>query len=243
MIDNVEIEILETHNRIGINFSGGADSAMIMYLTCLLIEQNDLYHKTIVPLTGIELNRPFNADAAEDILKIIKETFPRVKFAKHELFEYSVSKNIHGPMRSKIKAEAHQKVERSLFHSNKIDVIYAGVSRNPPWKNLPEDHVLRQSREKNRDSDDGDLKKWRKNTGILRQDGLHLNYHTPLYNHTKKKVAELYNKYSLINSIFPLTNSCIGQAEDTKFFTTPCKLCWWCAEKYWAFEMYDGAIK
>ena len=28
----------------------------------------------------------------------------------------------------------------------------------------------------------------------------------------------------------------------TDNFTKPCKECWWCREKKWAFGMYDGGV-
>lgn len=240
MIHEVELEIKESHNRIGINFSGGTDSAMVMILTCQLITDNKLFHKTIVPMTGIELNRPFNAEAAEDILSIIKDMFPKVKFADHNLFEYIVPKDVHGKPRTYLKAKAHRDNEEKLFTSGEIDVIYAGISQNPPWQDLPETHPLRKKREKNREANNGYLEKWLYG-GLV--DKRELWYHRPLYNHNKKKVAELYRIYDIMETIFPLTNSCIGQAESTNFFTEPCKKCWWCHEKKWAFGLYDGAVE
>jgi len=49
----------------------------------------------------------------------------------------------------------------------------------------------------------------------------------------KKWVAKMYYEKEL-EDIFPYTVSCIAD------FKTPCKKCWWCKEKYWAFNAYDG---
>lgn len=238
MVCGIELEIKDEHNNIAINLSGGTDSALITILTCMDITERKL-NKRIVPITGCEVNRPYNVDAAEKILGLIKKRFPNVEFADHYIHQYDVPKDIHGEPRTRIKANAHRNHEVKLFTNEEIDVIYAGISQNPPWKNLPESHPLRRKREKNREANNGYLEKWLH--GGMFDRGI-LWYHRPLYNQNKSKVAELYHELSLMEDIFPLTESCIGQAEATKFFTEPCKKCWWCHEKKWAFGMYDGGV-
>ena len=58
----------------------------------------------------------------------------------------------------------------------------------------------------------------------------------------KRFVADMYHKYNLMFELFPITSSCVEYAEKTDYFTKPCKECWWCREKKWAFGMYDGGI-
>jgi hypothetical protein len=54
-------------------------------------------------------------------------------------------------------------------------------------------------------------------------------------------VAEYYNKIPFLKNLFPLTKSCISSdIIETKSWTQPCKKCWWCKEKFWAFHKYDG---
>jgi|TARA_B100000073_G_C23727065_1_gene569597 hypothetical protein len=240
-IDGIEVHIKPEHSRIGINLSGGTDSALVMILTCMqIMKHNMINQKTIVPMTGIEVNRPYNIDAAEKILEIIKRKFPKVQFGEHVSFQYNVPKDVHGEQRGYLKGKAHRESELKLFNSGEIDVVYAGISRNPPWKDLPEDHPIRKKREKNRETDNGYLEKWL--YGGMHERHIKLWYHRPLYAHDKRKVCEMYYKLDLMNDIFPLTESCIGQAEATNFFTEPCKKCWWCHEKKWAFGLYDGAV-
>ena len=61
----------------------------------------------------------------------------------------------------------------------------------------------------------------------------------PFLNKTKKDFADLYEEHNLMDSLFPYTASCVGKAEKTNNFTKPCQKCFWCLEKYWAFNMYD----
>ena len=234
---DIDIDIPEGIKNIGINVSGGADSALVTFLLCKLITDYNLDYK-IIPMTGIELNRPFNADSAEEIINIIRARWSNVSFAEHNFFEYIVPSDVHGRIRYDLKAEAHRSNELKLFDNGTIDIILAGISQNPPWKDLPEDHPLRAKREKDREANNGYLEKHL--SGGRERDGIKLLYHRPLYKSDKKRVAELYHKYNMMDDIFPLTASCIGQAKATNFFTKPCKKCWWCHEKHWAFGMYDG---
>jgi len=62
-------------------------------------------------------------------------------------------------------------------------------------------------------------------------------YIAPFTKVNKKKIAELLIKYD-INELFYFADGCIYPSKDNK----PCKECWWCKEKYWAFGMYDYGI-
>ena len=57
--------------------------------------------------------------------------------------------------------------------------------------------------------------------------------------YSKKDFANLYETHNLMSSLFPYTASCTGTSERTNNFTEPCRECFWCKEKYWAFNMYD----
>ena len=48
--------------------------------------------------------------------------------------------------------------------------------------------------------------------------------------------------FNLMDDLFPLTMSCIGFEKETNYFTEPCKKCYWCHEKKWAFGCYDGGL-
>jgi len=59
--------------------------------------------------------------------------------------------------------------------------------------------------------------------------------HFPWKNFTKKDLANLYEVHDLLDTLFPLTRSCEGEAEETMNFTKHCGRCWWCQERMWAF--------
>ena len=67
-------------------------------------------------------------------------------------------------------------------------------------------------------------------------------HYRPFVNVDKKFVADLYKQFDLMDDLFPLTMSCIGFDYQTNYFTEPCKKCYWCHEKKWAFGCYDGGL-
>ena len=57
----------------------------------------------------------------------------------------------------------------------------------------------------------------------------------PFASVNKKYIAEQYDKFGL-EELSKLTVSCVGDD------TVPCKHCWWCRERKWAFNNYDGGV-
>ena len=63
---------------------------------------------------------------------------------------------------------------------------------------------------------------------------------SPFKNVDKRFTAQVYEDEFLLETLFPLTRSCLGSAEVTDYHEKPCKMCYWCEEKYWAFGQYDA---
>lgn len=61
----------------------------------------------------------------------------------------------------------------------------------------------------------------------------------PWTNIDKKKIAEIYKEYDLIDSLFPLTRSCEWTVNMIDEIPDPgskhCGQCWWCQERKWGF--------
>ena len=51
-------------------------------------------------------------------------------------------------------------------------------------------------------------------------------------------VKGVLEEHNILEEIFPLTGSCTGGPNITKLWTQPCKKCFWCHEKKWAFGKY-----
>ena len=50
----------------------------------------------------------------------------------------------------------------------------------------------------------------------------------PFFNLDKRQIAELYKQHNLLDTLFPLTVSCITEI-------THCGECWFCKERIWGF--------
>jgi len=212
--------ILDDKKKIGINLSGGADSALVLYM---LANESASKKFDIIPITGIDIKRPTNIWNAREIVDLIQEKFPESNIKDHE-------ENRYEKEHEKDKSNIHSQHERSLFRDNKVDLIVHCRTSNPPLKIAKENNLL-EKREEIRDHD--------------QQKSLfpgNKKYYFPLTLVDKRFVAEEYKKLNLMENLFPITASCIAYADKTDNFTKPCKECWWCKEKKWAFGMYDGGV-
>jgi 7-cyano-7-deazaguanine synthase in queuosine biosynthesis len=57
----------------------------------------------------------------------------------------------------------------------------------------------------------------------------------PFRNIDKKGIAELYEKFGLLDTLFPITRSCELTTTD---FSEHCGTCWFCEERKWGFGRY-----
>jgi len=216
---------LNDFKKIGINLSGGCDSALVMFMTCReLVERNS--DAVIHPVTGVHNARPTNIWNAQEIVELFKEMFPTVNIGEHFVDYYD--KN-----HEKDKVNQHAKHENRLRDEGKIEVLFHGRTANPD-KEEAEKHNLLYKREERRDKH-----------GNTREP-YHENHDKPFYCPfefvDKRFVSDMYNRFGLMEELFPLTASCVEYAKKTDYFTKPCKECWWCREKKWAFGMYDGCV-
>ena len=109
-----------------------------------------------------------------------------------------------------------RQVDIDLLKNYGIDNIVFGTTNNPPL-DISCKHNLIEGRNKTRENI------------ILKNK----RYHLPLNEVDKSFVAECYSQSLFLKKVFPLTISCIEKVG-------PCKKCWWCREKKWAFGVHDG---
>ena len=200
----INFDSYKDKKKIGILLSGGADSAMLLYLLCQMVldQGND---KSVIPLHGWDMRRQvaYSPDSAEEVRDIVKGYFPTVDLDYVQIFPYF-----------KHKGEDKSKYNRPAIQDYKdrgiIDSYMFGSTFEPP----KESGIESIGRDKPRSIDNN-----------------------PYNALTKKDVKDLYVKYNLMDTLYPATVSCIGDE------ITPCKTCWWCREKYWAFGSYDGGIQ
>ena len=215
--ENLEDRSVEV---IGQWMSGGADSSLLAYLLCKEIRDQKLNIK-FQPLS-VRRGRPNNPIYAEGVVDFIKEDLNVDFILPHEVY--------YPPLEDSEMTELKIFWERDSinFKNNMFQILYSGITSNPP-----DDAGLPKNKERNRDEN--------ADRPIESRNGLK-HYINPFFQVNKKWEAEVYKDFGLLDSLFPLTYSCEGDAKDTKTHTWHCgntlpfeKQCWWCQERMWAF--------
>lgn len=207
---------------VGIQVSGGLDSALLLFLTTKAIQESGLDIK-IQPISVFIPSKVKNIASTEAIIDKIRE-ITGADFIKDGLiFDMPVEETTTHDGK---KDQFFINMIRNLFMEGKIDFEYNGNTKNPPeharknWKND-------QFRQKNRD-----------NANSIYTTAYSASPH---YYMDKSDIINLYLKYNLYNDIIPLTCSCdenVSVVHEAQL-NVPCGSCWWCEERRWGFESND----
>tara|TARA_B100000131_G_C18100845_1_gene605953 strand:- start:96 stop:830 length:735 start_codon:yes stop_codon:yes gene_type:complete len=227
--DKVKILIPKGFNKIMLNLSGGTDSAMLLWQLLKLLKSNNVVLDEIIALTGVDLYRPTSEWNAREIFLEIKEQFPEQNM-KHEIFKY---------WKRREKRIYHKDYEAQFMEKENIRALYHGRTANPPQDvqikmNMWDDVARPKEREV-------DAEKRDEYNFLIKRKQKYV-FAVPWERVDKKFITSLYNEEPFMKQkIFPLTASCISHSEkETEYWSKPCKICWWCKEKKWAFNRYDG---
>ena len=212
------------HKKIGISFSGGCDSTLMLYFLLTMVEEDDV-DVQIIPVTGINLEKgKWKLLRSQEILDHLLSEFPNAaRKVGERLVHYNYTQREYG---------TH--VE-DLARDGVIDIQLYALTKNPPIE-VMEKHDLMRRREVSRD-DFMDVDNLCRDTA-----------EGPCYdvfrNIDKRWVAQCYHDYGLMEHIYPLTASCerLRTTPDMLHNEEPCGHCWWCREKKMAFGSYDGGV-
>jgi len=231
----------EVPSHLVMSLSGGIDSASLMYLTCKHFPQIE-----IIPVTLRDVNSGgVDATAAANITTWMKTEFPAVTIQDIQTFDYNDQDEsivTNAVCDQAIVDHPGRYVNRSsASKSIQIDNILQGVSSsylrmngmtlNPPVLEMQDMH-----------QDFYGISERSRDAGATREtlfahpvDGNKL--YQPFGNVNKKFVADIYAQNDLMETLFPLTRSCVGTAIQTENFTLECHDCFWCHEKKWGFNL------
>ena len=84
----VSISVPDEYDRIMISVSGGADSAMLMWIILKYLRANSRILKDITITTGVDTSRLHNEWNAREVFLAISEKFSEQNFI-HDIFYYS----------------------------------------------------------------------------------------------------------------------------------------------------------
>jgi len=219
----VELNIPEHVKKIGIHLSGGADSAILLYILCKHIKDNNL-DITILPITSCILSRPIMIEGSFRVTNKIKELFNNeipflldnfLYYRGRKLFKFEVEVNIR--MLAEGVVDMLVGAGTSYASEDELRKINMWEDR-PAWRSVE----LNPSNHEN----------------IIPGNNKYQIY-KPFNRVDKRFTAEMYDQFSVRDTLFPVTESCIGNFSTTHGWSKPCKTCWWCKERYWAFGAYD----
>lgn len=238
--NNVYIPLDFSWKRIGISSSGGADSTLLTYLLCNIIEKNNLNIEVHV-IQNIRLwkTRPWQKYIASKIFKEFERRFPKINFIRHENFippEFewgSIGPTMYdeyGQYKSGNQIELRAHAEYIGF-TYKLNCWYCAVTKNPSDKNITNGL-------KDRDfnlSTNSNLDKFLKSYlgGYSCHPFLHIE---------KDWIVGRYKELDIID-LFNLTRSCEGEFEGLNYKTysedmnvPECGKCFWCQEREWGIR-------
>jgi hypothetical protein len=216
----INITIPESGNIL-VGVSGGLDSAAGLYLLCKSIKDNNLPNRVVAVTwrrAWPEDNpRTWNITHSERVIAKVNELMDDTIIISHEVIDEPIPGGPDNP----ITDETWHDVYHDLQTEHNLTQSFNFITLNPPLSEM-QGHNFTEFREEERDDlvDEATL------------------MHKPFRNIDKREVAGIYIQHDLMDSLFPETRSCEGDAEDTNNYTTPCSWCWWCKEKHWAFNQH-----
>lgn len=203
---------LESKNTYGVWLSGGADSSILTYLLLKHIIENDLPYK-LQPVSVRKYDN--NMDHHLKVAQWLRDYF---------------STDILLPVDDNLKdTGTFSEINQRNILENKYSYIFSGITSAPPNNEFTDDwdHVLELENIRGEHA-----KKLLVFSGVIEQNSKLYEFGDirPFYNLNKKNIAELYEKYNLTSTLFPVTNSCVAPVNGKH-----CSNCWFCNERKWAF--------
>ena len=222
--------ILYQDRKIGVSVSGGADSAILLYILMKHLTQ----HIDIFTMFAPE-RRP----AMEHHVDMIVETCSRL--TGNNNFSY------HKDMVTIQRPQSLFDLFRTKLNSDQVDLIYVGLTKFPPyevWKNFPDQqpdwHNKFRSDELEKplygidipideNTDQRFLVVDPKIKAI--EVSIDERAYVPFVNLNKKDIAKMYRLFGVEKELYVKTRSC----ENHLHLGKHCGKCWWCHERMWAF--------
>lgn len=232
--DQIELPFDKNWKKIAISLSGGADSALLSYLICKEVVDQEIHFISHIRCWK---TKPWQKYDAVNVYSWFLEKFPNIKMHRHTNFippemewgdvgpvwrdEYG--KNVSG---DNIELRAFAEY---ICYSYDIDIYFNAVTRNP--RNV--DFNGMPSR---------DIEKTEKNKHLEFMPHLGRLASHPFRFVEKNEIIKLYKKFDIMD-LFYLTRSCEGtfMSLDYKNYVPGqevpiCNECFWCKERQWALD-------
>ena len=249
------IEIINKQEYLGMRLSGGIDSAFLCYLTMVKFP-----NKKIIPITMYNKMRPNAVESVNRVIDVLQILNPDSILVKPEIgyfdtdgFEVTPAMR-EGFIATGIKYNPKDIFQNQWFFSlldkyeGELNIYFSGETHNPPLDvqdtlvmtgEFPPDRNIKVQRLLNT-STYKDFKRYE---------------FKPFRNKTKKELATWVKQLGLMKTLFPVTETCELETVYYESYSEnfninysqpgiePCRRCWPCREKWWAYGYYDFMIE
>lgn len=227
---SIKIPVI-TENVI-IRLSGGADSAILLWMICNEWKKENK-PLTVWPITIIHGVRNWQSYHAQQVYDYIQEN-SYGNFMPQRAWLCENPKEDYVDYQESL-------IDEVVSEIGETSQVFNGVTANPPeeigqkyWGSSPVfGEKVWECREKHRDWEG----RWNKQL-VDDDERRKLIHCCPFIHSHKGAIAELYEKYDLMD-LLKITRSCEGWDHMTHGFTETCGECWWCMERDWAFNVWN----
>jgi len=248
-------EVIQSQELVGCRLSGGIDSA---FMTFLLMSKYP--NKKLLPITMYNKLRPAAMDAVENVVNALRILNPESTLLEQEIAFFDTSNFVKTQeMIDEFEKTGKKYNPKDLFQREWFTKLYdkydnlhlymSGETLNPPIDEQPK--II--TGELRKFPDDRNHKKLKLISKRAVGNKIFKYEIRPFRNMNKRDVAGLVKELGLDKTLFPVTETCETEIEMyaeygkpdffnlpyTKPGAEPCKRCWPCREKYWAYGYYD----
>jgi 7-cyano-7-deazaguanine synthase in queuosine biosynthesis len=204
--EDIRLSIPDT--PIGINFSGGVDSSLLLYLLMSNTSQKIYVFTHVADSKG----RAAAITSGQVIEKLIQLT-GNSNVDHHLSYHPDLNEDIF------------TSTAFAYLKSGTVSDVYTAITANPP-KDIAESFCTDTVHSTEHSFRDPLITR-----PVFQPD---YKWHTPFTNIDKQAIIQMYDKFGLLETIFPSTRSC--EAENRIEYYQHCGQCWWCKERIWAFS-------
>jgi hypothetical protein len=222
-----DLSIPKDVHKILVSFSGGSDSLLSLYSICDYIQHFDL---------DIQVSCVHGLDT-----KDCPESLHNVELMLHKIrkiFNMPIDLQVFEYQGVEQKVQIHSDNIRKIIKDQDYDMIVYGSSANPPRDIMIELYSDHKGKNAKRLYRDLDVRKKEKTLNPENYNGKNYYNYRPLLLLNKKEIAAASREFQNLWNMQTLTRSC-----DYTKNGLPCKKCYSCSEKMWAFGYYDGKIQ
>jgi 7-cyano-7-deazaguanine synthase in queuosine biosynthesis len=205
-----DISVKLPKGPIGISFSGGADSSLLVYLVLNQIKDEPVHLFTI---STVKRNLSQHK-ITSDVLNKICQLTNNYNIIQH----VSICNN-----NDEGSAQIQVLPRKMLYEQQSIKSMLYGDNANPPAdcgiENFEKFEMFNENF---------------RSPLYTRSLQVSLGQFCPLTNLNKQDIVKIYCEQGIIDSVFPLTRSC-----GSDYNNNPCGTCWFCRERSWGLAVLN----